>query len=86
MSESSFSFDELQSANTVELPDPETLTASDGVTLSYRRYTPIAPRAVVLFYHGGGAHFGAGYQFLESGLKNEFDIAVYMPDIRGHGA
>jgi len=86
MSEASFSFNELQSANPVELPDPETLTASDGVTLSYRRYTPIAPRAVVLFYHGGGAHFGAGYQFLESGLKNEFDIAVYMPDIRGHGA
>ena len=27
MSESSFSFDELQSANTVKLPDPETLTA-----------------------------------------------------------
>ena len=86
MSETSFSFDELQSANTVENPVPETLTASDGVTLSYRRYTPIAPRAVVLFYHGGGAHSGAGYQFLGSGLQNEFDIAVYMPDIRGHGA
>ena len=86
MSEASFSFDELQSANTVELPDPGTLTASDGVTLSYRRYAPVAPRAVVLFYHGGGAHSGAGYQFLGSGLQNEFDIAVYMPDIRGHGA
>ena len=86
MAEASFSFDDLQSANTVELPDPETLTASDGVTLSYRRYMPIAPRAVVLFYHGGGAHSGAGYQFLGSGLQNEFEVAVYMPDIRGHGA
>ncbi len=86
MSEASFSFNELQSANPVELPVPETLTASDGVSLSYRSYTPIAPRAVVLFYHGGGAHSGAGYQFLGSGLQNEFDIAVYMPDIRGHGA
>ena len=86
MSGTSFSFDELQSAKTVELPDPESLTASDGVRLSYRRYIPIAPRAVVLFYHGGGAHSGAGYQFLGSGLQNEFDIAVYMPDIRGHGA
>lgn len=86
MSEASFSFDELQSANTVELPDPETLTASDGVMLSYRHYTPIAPSAVVLFYHGGGAHSGAGYHLLGSGLQNEFDIAVYMPDIRGHGA
>jgi len=86
MSKAPFSFDELQSENTVELPDPETLTASDGVTLSYRRYTPIAPRAVVLFYHGGGAHSGAGYQFLGSGLQNEFNLAIFMPDIRGHGA
>jgi acylglycerol lipase len=39
-----------------------------------------------LFYHGGGAHSGAGYQFLGDGLQKEFDIAVYMPDIRGHGA
>ena len=46
----------------------------------------MAPCTVVLFYHGGGTHSGAGYQFLGSGLQNEFDIAVYMPDIRGHGA
>lgn len=86
MSGTAFSFDELQSAKTVELPDLESLTASDGVRLSYRRYIPITPRAVVLFYHGGGAHSGAGYQYLGNGLQNEFDVAVYMPDIRGHGA
>lgn len=85
MSEASFSFDELQSANIVELPTPETLTASDGVNLSYRRYTPATPRAAVLFYHGGGAHSGAGYQHLGSGLQNQFDTVVFMPDIRGHG-
>ena len=68
------------------LAGPEFLTASDDVALAYRRYAPIDPRAVLLFYHGGGAHSGAGYQFLGHGLQTEYDIAVYMPDIRGHGA
>lgn len=86
MSESPFSFQELQEANQVGLASPETLTASDGVTLSYRRYAPASPRAAVLFYHGGGAHSGAGYQYLGSGLQTQFDTLVYMPDIRGHGA
>lgn len=85
MLEASFSFKELQVASTIELPIPETLTASDGVRLSYRRYAPGAPRAAVLFYHGGGAHSGAGYQYLGSGLQTQFDVVVYMPDIRGHG-
>jgi acylglycerol lipase len=85
MSKTPFSFKELQEASSVELPILETLTASDGVTLSYRRYTPATPRAVVLFYHGGGAHSGVGYQYFSRGLQNKFDTAVYMPDIRGHG-
>jgi acylglycerol lipase len=85
MSKTPFSFKELQEAGSVELPILETLTASDGVTLSYRRYTPAAPCAAVLFYHGGGAHSGAGYQYFGRGLQNQFGTAVYMPDIRGHG-
>ena len=86
MSETSFSFQELQKASKVGLASPESLTASDGVTLSYRRYAPASPRAAVLFYHGGGAHSGAGYQYLGSGLQTQFDTVVFMPDIRGHGA
>ena len=86
MSTTPFSFTELQEAISVELPVPETLTASDGVKLSYRRYSPPAPRAAVLFYHGGGAHSGAGYQYLGRGLQNQFDTLVFMPDIRGHGS
>lgn len=86
MSDASFSFQELREATKVELAGVDSLTASDGVALAYRRYAPIDPYAVLLFYHGGGAHSGAGYQFLGHGLQTEYDIAMYMPDIRGHGA
>ena len=85
-SRESFSLDELRLANKVNLPATEVLTAADGNTLSYRRYTPASPCAVVLFYHGGGAHSAAGYQYLGNGLQTQFGILVYMPDIRGHGA
>jgi alpha-beta hydrolase superfamily lysophospholipase len=86
MSEASFSFQELREASNVDVADLESLTASDGVTLSYRRYAPASPRAAVLFYHGGGAHSGAGYQYVGNGLQTQFDTVVYTPDIRGHGA
>ena len=40
MSEASFSFQELREAGTVRKADIEWLTASDGVRLAFRRYTP----------------------------------------------
>ena len=86
MSATPFSFMELQAADPVELPAVETVTASDGVKLAYRRYAPAVPRAVVLFYHGGGAHSGAGYQHFGRGLQDHFDTLVITPDIRGHGS
>jgi len=85
MPETSFSFRELNEEGKVALVPPQSLQASDGVRLSYRRYTPAAPRAAVLFYHGGGAHSGAGYQYIGNSLQTQFDIVVYTPDIRGHG-
>jgi len=85
MINASFSLKEIQEANTTQLPVPEALTASDGVQLAYRKYLPQEPRAVLLFYHGGGAHSGAGYQHLGNGLQQQFNVAVYMPDLRGHG-
>ena len=85
MSETSFSFRELSEAGKVTLATPQSLQATDGIRLSYRRYTPTAPRAAVLFYHGGGAHSGAGYQHIGNGLQTKFDTVVYTPDIRGHG-
>jgi acylglycerol lipase len=86
MAEASFSMDELRAANKGDLPGLESLAAEDGVKLSYRRYIPRSPRAAVLFYHGGGAHSGAGYQFVGNGLQSQFELLVYTPDIRGHGA
>lgn len=86
MTTPSFSFTEVQSTPTFDLPAPETLTASDGVTLAYRKYIPQDPCAVLLFYHGGGAHNGAGYPPLAKNLQTQYNVAVYTPDLRGHGA
>lgn len=86
MSEASFSLDELRTANKVIQAGTNLISASDGIALAYRKYVPESPRAVVLFYHGGGAHSAAGYQFLGNGLQSKSDSVVYMPDIRGHGA
>ncbi len=86
MSNESFSFQELRQAGKVELAATESLKAGDGTALAYRRYIPASPRAALLFYHGGGAHSGAGYQYLGQGLSARYDTLVYMPDIRGHGA
>ena len=41
---------------------------------------------MLIFHHGGGAHSGAGYPHLAAGLRDEHRIAVYTPDLRGHGA
>ena len=86
MSDESFSMQELRNAAKVKLPGVEPLPASDGVMLAYRRYAPALPRAALLFYHGGGAHSGASYQYIGNGLQEKYATVVYMPDIRGHGA
>ena len=86
MSEESFSFQELRAAGKANLAPSQSLQASDGVLFSYRRYAPASPRAVVVFYHGGGAHSGVGYQHVGIGLQSQYDTVVYTPDIRGHGA
>ena len=86
MPEGSFSLRELQAAAEVDPSDLKELTAGDGVTLTYRRYVPASPRAALLFYHGGGAHSGAGYQHLGRGLQRHYGTVVYTPDLRGHGA
>ncbi len=80
-----FSFAELAAADTAEAAPIETLAASDGVALAYRRYEPQTPAAVLIFHHGGGAHSGAGYPLVGRGLQTDFDIAAWTPDLRGHG-
>lgn len=72
-----------------------TVKAGDGVSLAVHVYEPPSTarnsgsgsgggNTALVFYHGGGAHAGAGYQHLARGLARE-GITVYLPDIRGHG-
>ena len=82
---SSFSFAELATSPT-QLAPVQTLKASDGTELAFREYLPSAPVAVLVLYHGGGAHSAAGYQTLGRNLADRNRIAVYTPDLRGHGA
>jgi pimeloyl-ACP methyl ester carboxylesterase len=87
-----FSFSELD-AHTEERAkqQPVTIAASDGVELAvtiYEASSFLGKKAdtALVFYHGGGAHAGAGYQILARGLSEKFGVTVYLPDLRGHGA
>ncbi|VXB34699.1 Alpha/beta hydrolase family protein [Microbacterium sp. 8M] len=61
------------------------VTATDGVRLAYYAFVPRAPRASLVFYHGTGANSAAGYLGIGETLRAQ-GIAVYLFDIRGHGA
>ncbi|WP_088834067.1 alpha/beta hydrolase [Paenibacillus tyrfis] len=61
------------------------LESNDHIRLAYRSYVPANPKAVVIFYHGSGANSGAGYQPIGEQLSQNYGIATYLPDIRGHG-
>jgi len=86
MTNPAFSYQELLDAGNTGLEKLEFLKASDATPLAYRRYVPASPSAALLFIHGGGAHSGAGYQTLATGIRERHNIAVYTPDLRGHGA
>jgi len=85
MSHEPFSFQELKNVKGVPIPPVKTVTASDGIKLAYRAYVPKQPKAGIIFYHGGGAHSAAGYQYLGTALSARYNIATFTPDIRGHG-
>jgi len=80
-----FSFEELRNAEKVFVPPLQYLKAGDDVTLAYRAYIPEEISAVLVFYHGAGAHSGLTYPHIGDGLSKHFNIAVYTPDMRGHG-
>ncbi len=82
---SPFSFEELRKAEKVFIPPLQYIRATDGVTLAYRAYIPEEISAVLVFYHGAGAHSGLTYPHIGDGLSKHFNIAVYTPDMRGHG-
>jgi len=80
-----FSLKEIKNADKKELMPLEYIQASDDTSLAFRPYLPLQAKAVLIFYHGAGAHSGLSYNHIGVGLRDEFKIAVYMPDLRGHG-
>lgn len=85
-SNSFFSLKEVSTANASHLAGLEIIQASDDTPLAFRTYLPMNPKAVLIFYHGGGVHSGLSYNHLGVGLSQNYPIAVITPDIRGHGA
>ncbi len=81
----SFSFDEITSAERIEVGTPSFIKATDGINLAYYATKAANPTASLVFLHGGGAYSGGGYQYLAKGLSTKYNVTVYLPDIRGHG-
>jgi acylglycerol lipase len=81
-----FSLKEIKSAEKKELSSLEFIRASDDTSLAFRAYIPPQAKAILIFYHGAGAHSGLSYNHIGVGLRDKFNIAVYMPDLRGHGS
>ena len=77
-----FAFEEI--VNQSQLARVQFMPAADGVNLGYRVYKAAKPKAVLLFYHGAGAHSAAGYGHFGVSLAGA-GITVITPDIRGHG-
>ena len=61
----------------------ENFEGQGGLQLFARSWRPDKPKAAVIVQHGFHAHSGQ-YAGLAQRL-NEIDIAVYAPDMRGHG-
>ena len=80
------SFEEIQNRPEVILEKPQFLKASDSVDLAYyTKFPQTKPVAALIFFHGGGAYSGAGYQHLAKGLSEKYQTSVYLVDLRGHG-
>ncbi len=80
-----FSLVEIKNASKKSLSPLKYILASDKTSLAYRAYLPQKAQAILRFYHGAGAHSGLSYNHIGADLRDNFNIAVYMPDIRGHG-
>lgn len=53
--------------------------------MAFRAYVPSEPNAILIFYHGAGAHSEISYQHISNDLRDVFQVGVYTPDIRGYG-
>jgi acylglycerol lipase len=81
-----FSLVEIKDADKKELGPLDYVPARDAIPLAYRSYLPQQAKAILIFYHGAGAHSGLSYNHIAVGLRDDYQVAVYTPDIRGHGA
>jgi len=80
-----FSFSDLRHYQT-ELGWPvQFQEMSDGIKIAYRFFGAESPEGTLVFYHGGGAHGGAGYIDFCRGLSERSRVNIYLVDLRGHG-
>ncbi|HWU62965.1 MAG TPA: alpha/beta fold hydrolase [Ensifer sp.] len=77
-------FSSVVPPESVELP-LVSYAAQDGTKLGYR-YIPAKTEnaPLVILIHGSGWH-GGSYQWLARQIAGDGDIAVAVPDLRGHG-
>ncbi|MBU2647583.1 lysophospholipase [bacterium] len=80
-----FSLNEISSSETKYLAPLQYVRSSDNIDLAFRAYIPPHPKAILVFYHGAGAHSGLIYNHIGVGLSDAYNIVVYTPDLRGHG-
>ncbi|WP_454108812.1 alpha/beta hydrolase [Leifsonia shinshuensis] len=77
--------DDTQATSSAPAPSG-VFRATDGTRLAYYAFVPAHPVASLVFSHGSGANSAAGYLPLARELDQEYGIATYLVDLRGHGA
>lgn len=83
---SPFSLEEIKNIPEFELRVPNFLKSTDGINLAYYEFMPEShPRAIIIFYHGGGLYINKTYQWVGLQLQEHYNIGSYFIDIRGHG-
>lgn len=81
-----FSLKEVAEATrNFNLKTPLYVEANDKIQLAFYSFVPQSPKAVIVFYHGGGAWSKAMYQLMAQETSLNHNMAVYLFDIRGHG-
>jgi acylglycerol lipase len=81
-----FSFAKILAQPQIKIIDNALFKTSDNINLAYYEYqTATKPTMVLVFLHGGGACSSAGYQYLAETLSRNYNIKVYLLDMRGHG-
>lgn len=82
---SPFSFEEISQVPQYGTQAPSFICATDGVKLAYYLFLVPNPKAVIIFYHGGGLYSNSTYQYIGFELQERSHIVSYFVDIRGHG-